>query len=425
MSEDPEISDVERRYQELKRLREEEETKYNELLTLLDQRSPFPLPREQSVRMEEIKSALNQLWDVSADAFSIAEQEKRFFWRDVARNTTEYLQPFVKRQKEFNGAIVHLLNDFLASVNEAFAQIRLFHHTMILYCQQFTPVTDSKFREAIGKSESTLSFFSERVRDHIDLLYQELDRKMEALETASATPSSAGPNVAPQMPGATYFHFEQDFRGTRESIKQRLADYVHYFEDRKSNAPVLDLGCGRGEFLELLRDAKISAFGVDSNARMVEHCRQMGLEAWHEDLLKFLESEKDRSLAGLFCSQVVEHLPSSNLLAMLQSAHKRLEEGATIILETVNVSSAFSFLQVFLRDLTHVTPCHPETLKFLVDACGFQNSKIVMRTPVEPEKLLRLIAETPEDSNQLLNENIRKLNALLFDFQEYAVVATK
>src|SRR4029077_5762268 len=138
-------------------------------------------------------------------------------------------------------------NDFLASVNEAFAQIRQFHHTMILYFQRFIPVMDSKFREAIGTHENAFAWYSQRVREHIDLLYQELDRKMEAIETESTSASTAPQNGAPRMHTGTYFHFEQDFRGTRDSIRQRLADYVHYFENRRSNAPVLDLGCGRGE----------------------------------------------------------------------------------------------------------------------------------------------------------------------------------
>ncbi len=190
---------------------------------------------------------------------------------------------------------------------------------------------------------------------------------------------------------------------------------------------MIDLGCGRGEFLELLKQASVPAMGVDSNARMVEACRKIALEAWEGDLLAFLESQSENSVGGVFASQVVEHLQPSYLIALLQTAYKKMESGAVIILETVNVASAFSFLQVYTRDLTHCTPCHPETLQFLVSAAGFQSPQIVYRSHVPSGAELKPLPEDigQQESALHINENIRRLNKLLFDFQEYAVIATK
>ena len=188
---------------------------------------------------------------------------------------------------------------------------------------------------------------------------------------------------------------------------------------------MLDVGCGRGEFLDLLRERGISATGVDINHDMVELCRARGLDVVQGDALAHLEQLDDGALGGLFAAQVVEHLESSRLLAFIDAAHRKLRSGAPLALETINVASWSAFFRSYVRDITHVRPVHPETLQFLVGTAGFRNSQIVYRSPYPEEERLRQVEELPAATSSdeggdpaadlarvaaVLNRNVETLN---------------
>lgn len=462
MNSEDRASDLDSKLEELIELRKKAEQEYGKLLTLLDQNSAFALPQEVSPRLGEIKDSLNRSWDVSTGYAAKMEQEDRMFWRDVARNVTLYLGPLVQQQREFNSMTVHLLNDFTGSVMKAMDQIRDFHNKLILYFQQIIPVIDSKNRETIGIEDKNvavnLSEFHEtmiklqelvinRTKENIDMFLQEFGKRMETLRVdsretqseiqsmqvslrslhhlANAWKSEREPGKPfPADPEYRYYHFEENFRGSRETIKSKFESYVKHFLGEKG-APVLDLGCGRGEFLELMKEASTPGIGVDSNRNMVQKCREMGLDVSEGDLLEFLRAQKENSLAGIFCSQVVEHLPPDYLLKLIEAAHARLRPGAPLLLETVNIGSAFGFLQVYTKDLTHRTPVHPDTLKFLVAASGFRNPQVIFTSPVPAVAQLKLLDNADDETRRAFNENMTKLNKLLYDHQEYAVLAHK
>lgn len=425
MSRDALIAELQERVHQLYILRKQEEEQSIKLLTLLNQQHFFPLPSETGSRLEEVRAELNDSWKIAETAVTALEKEDRLFWKEVASSLAEYLKPLIQEQQNFNSLVVHLFNELTSSVTLSLDHVRLFHHTLIRYFQRFVPVVDTKFREALGTQDRNLGLF----RNRMEMLLHELDKKIETLQVNAAE----GFVEAPEAPRADrlidqsykYYQFEQSFRGSCESIKERFRDYVQYFERNSVNFPVLDLGCGRGEFLELLKEQNILGIGVDSNPEMVLICREQRLDVWQEDLLTFLKSQPVDSLSGIFSSQVVEHLAPDYLLQTIETAHSRLKKGGTFLLETVNVGSAFSFLQVYTRDLTHRTPLHPETLQFLLTASGFQNAKILFTSPVPATVPLKLIPEPANDTEFLMNENWKKLNKLLFNYQEYAVVAIK
>jgi O-antigen chain-terminating methyltransferase len=316
-------------------------------------------------------------------------------------------------------------------------------------------MVDTKFREMVGIEDknivTNLLKFQKQIhdsaRDHADMLYQELDRRIGTLQVDSreqedsikslqtslrslqhlsnSLKSAKTQGARSSAPEAyRYYHFEEHFRGSREEIRDRFAGYVQHYRTGLSG-PVLDLGCGRGEFLELLKDAGIPGLGVDSNDEMIGRCREAGLDVHSGDLLEFLQSQTGNSLGGIFCSQVVEHLPPDYLLKLLDAAYARLQDGAPILLETVNIASAFAFLQVYTKDLTHRTPIHPDTLQFLVNACGFRNPRVLYASPVPAPARLQFLPEPADPAQDVFNRNMEKLNRLLFDPQEYAVLAFK
>ena len=227
---------------------------------------------------------------------------------------------------------------------------------------------------------------------------------------------------------ASTFGFEDRFRGAAVDIRAGFADYARHFDGASD---VLDAGCGRGEFLEILRDRGVSASGVDLNPEMVAQCRERGLAVAEDDLLAHLAARPDASLGGLFAAQVVEHLEPAYLLKFIDTAFLKLRPGARIVLETINVASWTAFFQSYVRDITHVRPLHPDTLAYLVTAGGFQQVEVVYRSPIPPEhRLARAPApagggETLDSMTAVFNRNVDELNRLLFADQDYAVIAQR
>jgi O-antigen chain-terminating methyltransferase len=187
------------------------------------------------------------------------------------------------------------------------------------------------------------------------------------------------------------------------------------------------MGCGRGEFLGLLREAGIEARGVDANPRAVQACRAKGLDAFEGDLQDYLGNLAEGALGGLFAAQVAEHLTPGVLQSVLAEAHRVLRPGGLLVLETVNPRSVTALLEVFQRDLTHEKPLHPETLSFLAAAAGFTDVRVDYLRPVEPAARLQSVPgdDLPAPAVRALNENVARLNELLYGAQEFALFARR
>jgi SAM-dependent methyltransferase len=254
----------------------------------------------------------------------------------------------------------------------------------------------------------------------VDLARSELVSLRRSIDGTHKRRTAPAPPPVP-FAAEEYVAFEKRFRGDSDDIRGRLATYVEHFEGK---APVVELGCGRGEFLELLREAGVEARGIDDNREMVGDCRDRGLAVEEGDLLPYLKSLPEESVGGIFAAQVVEHLPPPVLRDALSESHRVLRKGGRIVLETVNAKSVLALIESFYRDLTHQKPLHPETLDFLLRACGFREVSIEYRSPVDER--VKLLTVPPEDATaRTLNDNIRKLNALLFGDLDYAAIATK
>lgn len=199
-----------------------------------------------------------------------------------------------------------------------------------------------------------------------------LESRLGRLQRTGGEPASSP--VATFTPPAQpegeidYFLFEAKFRGSRDSIRARHRMYLPYVEEQ---APVLDIGCGRGEFLELVHNEGIACFGVDLNADMAEFCRSMGLDVQHEDAFSFLARQASGSLGAIFLGQVVEHMPPNAVAHLFEMALDKLRVGGLLIAETVNPLCPTAFANFFL-DPTHDRPMHPELLMFLAESKGFQ-----------------------------------------------------
>jgi O-antigen chain-terminating methyltransferase len=221
-----------------------------------------------------------------------------------------------------------------------------------------------------------------------------------------------------------YFGFEERFRGSEEDIKERQRVYVEYF---KGADQVVDIGCGRGEFLELLGDAGIKAHGIDLDLDMVLYCQENGLEVMREDAYVYLESLADESLGGVFAAQVVEHLEPSRVIELVNLCHRKLRSGGVLIFETPNPMCLAVFARSFYMDLSHIRPIHPEAMKFLFESSGFDNLQVKFSGPVESCMRIPPLSAVAADAKAVeeFNSGIERLNELLYGFQDYAVIGRK
>jgi 2-polyprenyl-3-methyl-5-hydroxy-6-metoxy-1,4-benzoquinol methylase len=225
-------------------------------------------------------------------------------------------------------------------------------------------------------------------------------------------------------PNFDYFGFEEKFRGSEEDIKARQGAYLEYFQGQND---ILDIGCGRGEFLELLREAGTKVKGVDLDLDMVLYCREKGLDVVQEDGFTYLDSLPDEALGGIFAAQVIEHLESNQIIELVKLCRRKLRPGGILILETLNPKCLMIFAESFYMDFSHIKPIHPEAMKFLFESTGFFNVELRFSAPVEPSKRI-LPLPNPEVVGTTLegfNRSLEQLNELLYGFQDYAVIGRK
>ena len=165
--------------------------------------------------------------------------------------------------------------------------------------------------------------------------------------------------------------------GRTESVTERQRVYVDDFRDA---APVLDVGCGRGELLALLREAGVEARGIDPDGDMVAFARGEGLDVEQADAVSHLESLEDGSLGGIFMGQVVEHLPAAMLVRTLELAAQKLRPGGVLVAETINPLSPLA-LRNYFADLTHAQPLVPDTLALLARQVGLRVGRDALPQP--------------------------------------------
>lgn len=423
----------------LERERQDADRLYNDALTAVDR------ALQQSPRVPDLLrlcddgqvAPLNRTWDILADGVPPVGRSPKgrlrgFIWRLVG--------PPLEAQKRFNAALVDHVNRTVATqrdgeqalvalmgvVRREFEALVRFESLLVRFLQTITLYVDTKDR-SVGAAE---------LRERLALAEQRiLALKREVEGTLASSPrhvSSAGPAPTDAFSGhfdsLTYVGFEDRFRGSQDEIRGRLADYVPILA---SASDVVDIGCGRGELLDLLAGRGVSARGVDTNRAMVELCRSRGLDVEHSDALSFLERQRDGSLGGLVAVQVVEHMEPAYLLRFIETAYLKMRAGAPLILETINPACWMAFFECYLRDLTHQRPLHPDTLRYLVQACGFAQVDVHYREPVREVDRLERVPVASGATTELarvvsaINAHADKLNARLFSSMDYAVVARR
>lgn len=428
-------------FERLERERQTADRQYNEALTALDRayqtRRARPartdLPAAPGFHDASQVERLNQGWKILPEGAPEADRSLRgrlrgFIWRTLAL--------VFDAQQQFNASVVDHINRNVAAQEQAtqasaalvdaarreLEAIAQFEWLLLQFLQTITGYVDTKDRRE-GRAE---------LREQVALVQQRLvmvERELarEAEPRPLAPTGEAPPAVFSDLGSAVYLGFEDRFRGTTGTIRARLEPYVPLFA---AATDVLDIGCGRGELLELLRDKGVAARGIDTNQAMVEECRSRGVAVEQADAAGYLEAQKDGSLGGIAAIQVVEHFEPAYLVRVLGLAYQKLRPGAPLVLETINAACWMAFFEAYLRDLTHARPLHPDTLRYLVQASGFTSVNVEYRQPVtDADRLEQVVVSAADRATAAIaaavNAHAEKLNARLFSSMDYAVIARR
>ena len=177
-----------------------------------------------------------------------------------------------------------------------------------------------------------------------------------------------------------YKSLEDKFRGSRDLIKELLTIYLPFlevFKNIEQNVNVVDVGCGRGEWLQLLQENGIDAFGVDTDEGMLENAKKFGLNVKLIDAIEYLKSLDDESLYAISGFHIAEHLDFELLKELVKESFRVLKPAGLLILETPNPENIKIATCDFYLDPTHIKPIPPNLLSFLPEFYGFKRSKIL------------------------------------------------
>jgi SAM-dependent methyltransferase len=357
-----------------------------------------------------------------ADILTQVSQTNSEFSREMVRSNADILTQVSQMNGELSREMARSKADILTQVSQANGELSGQIDGIRSSTLQLRSVVDSLHEELRnGRNHLLAVIRDQRARE------RDVRRFVNAVETG-IVPLSLGPaKPTPPMFASEikcqdefdYFLFEDTYRGDETVIRNRQAEYLKYFLGREN---VVDIGCGRGEFLELLRDNGIAARGVELGIDQFLLCREKGLDVVQQDLLTFLESVPDESLGGLFSAQVIEHLTASDQLRYVALAYRKSKPGSPVIFETINAQCVFAVVRNFFLDPTHVRPVHPETLKFAMESVNFRDVELQFMAPVEGLHIPALNIGGNAEEMERFNAAIRQLNDLIYGCQDYAAI---
>lgn len=232
--------------------------------------------------------------------------------------------------------------------------------------EEYQAVTDARLA---GKAD----------RESVDALRPILAGKADRESVEALHPMIAGkadresPEEARRF-DKMYIDFEDRFRGTREEIERKLRVYLPLIDAlglKRRDSSLLDLGCGRGEWLELLRTEGYRASGIDVNRVALQQCRERGLDVAESDLIDHLRGLAGSSVDVITGFHIIEHLPFPAMVTLFDEAFAVLKPGGMILLETPNPTNILVSAYDFYRDPGHIRPLHPDTVRFIAENRGF------------------------------------------------------
>ena len=324
---------------------------------------------------------LNRVWNINLEREILSRNKLFSFVKKVIRKLTRwYITPMMQDQITFNSYAVRSINNL---------------------------------NKQMEKQNERLEKLLDKKAEEIKVLLSEKEVRIKKLEEIEKENDF----------DMDYLAFENKYRGSEESIQKLQEKFVRLYAGKDN---ILDIGCGRGEFMKTLLNAgKQYVFGMDINPQMVEKCKKDGLSVELRDGVSYLYDNDNLNLGGIFSSQVIEHLKPSQIVKLIRGAYKNLQEGSPLILETINPMALVTQTMAYTLDLTHRQYVHPFTIEMLLKEHGFKKVEFIYSSPVDIEA--PVLKDNDMDPKELekLNEKIIRMHEMLFGYQDYAVIAWK
>ena len=382
----------------------------NELLTQQQQ----VLAQRQDEARKQLAEDMSQ---VSAQAAALAEQAA-----DEQRAIEQLLQQhqvLAEGQLELSGVIEKGLSAARQSVEEQTQEAIIRH-------DQLTKRLDEQTQQFLAGQQQMSQELWQQIQQLIDYQHQtrtELllqERRLTLLLETAHQQDSVHPALSKVMAteeehllDPLYAAFEDRFRGPREEVKGRLQVYLPILKDAEVTAAVLDVGCGRGEWLELLRNEAIEARGVDHNRVFVEQCRQNRLDVVEADALVYLRDLPDNSLHVITSFHLAEHLSFEILIKLLDEMIRTLRSGGLLILETPNPENFMVGSFSFYADPTHRNPIPSATLQFLLESRGLSRVEVMKLRPWDAARI--------EGDSEI----VTRFNEYFYSAPDYGIIGRK
>ncbi len=337
---------------------------------------------------------------------------RRILARAVGRVVLYFLRLVTADQSQFNRLIARALSELAARSETEAAALR----------ESVTALRDQQV--AVRRTLDQVSDATAWLQTETAMLRRRT--QITAATTVCFPPMSPAPPTAssagsrPTDPG----RIAEAFRTGEPERREYQRQYLPLFLGRRD---VLDVGCGRGEFLDLLREVGVPARGIDADPDKALRCQEKGLDVSQADALEYLTHVPSGSLGGIFCSQVIEHLTSADMLQLIELAARALQSGGVLVVETLNPESLLVLYRWFWADLTHQRLVHPETLKLIFEAAGLREVTIRYMQPPEGPLRLPVLGIPTADPEQMarFNSATQYLNDLLYGSFEFAVVGVR
>jgi O-antigen chain-terminating methyltransferase len=291
-----------------------------------------------------------------------------------------------------------------------------FQHRVTQIESNFRDIVKGQHQDYLGALDRTTIGVQKRLWDDLEKIKADYERLIHTelrivRQRAFLSKPEAAPEIpaGPALPNFDYGRFAERFRGDESYVRQNQAIYGPIFAGASN---VLDIGCGRGEFLETMREAGVEAKGIDLGEESVAQCRAKGFAAERADLFEYLAGQPDGEFGGIMSSQVVEHLAPETLPMLVRLCGEKLRRGGVLAIETPNPECLAIFATHFYLDPTHTRPVPHQLLAFYLEEAGFGQ--------IEVHRLSPAIDSIPELAE--LPENFRNR---FFGGLDYAIVARK
>lgn len=381
----------------------------------------YQLLLDENSQLQKVAKNLNQAVEQLAGAHSrslqlenkFIEQEHQFAEQLISlREHFDSLDKKLERRIDEKADRADLLK--VRAVLEEQVRLKLDNADFV----KVRKILESQINAKLGKE--TLANLATRtlLEEHTSQLQRELNRMTRSKASSSVTNDGSEKSESKIVQSGKfdsfYVAFEDKFRGDEAAVTNSFDDYLRIVDELPSGAECLDIGCGRGEWMQLLTEKGFSPLGIDLNQTMVEECRDKGLDVSLADLTSYLSEIPENSFDLITAFHVVEHLEFETLLFLFDESLRVLRPEGRILFETPNPSNLLVGSRNFYLDPTHRNPLPDDMLKFVAEQRGYRNVEVL---PLHPVKEF--------DAQNDLSEVELDVVSRLYGPQDYAVTATK